>query len=65
MKLWGSTKEDVNKDKDGEDVPKLEYADVFLMNCNLVNKSYQEASKVLFTFLPIKQFGQLITVSPH
>ena len=25
MKLIGSTKEDVNKDKDGEDVPKLEY----------------------------------------
>ena len=23
MKLWGSTKKDVEKDKDGEDVPKL------------------------------------------
>ena len=27
--------------------------------------SYQQASKVLFTFVPNKQFGQLITISPH
>ena len=35
------------------------------MHCNLVNNSYQQASKVLFTFVPNKQFGQLITISPH
>ena len=35
------------------------------MHCNLVNNSYQEASKVLFTFMPNKQFGQLITILPH
>ena len=35
------------------------------MHCNLVNKSYQQASKVLFTFVPNKQFGQLITILPH
>ena len=35
------------------------------MQCNLVNNSYQQASKVLFTFVPNKQFGQLITISPH
>ena len=32
---------------------------------NLVNNSYQQASEVLFTFVPNKQFGQLITISPH
>ena len=32
------------------------------MHCNLVNNSYQQASKVLFTFVPNKQFGQLITL---
>ena len=58
-------KKDVDKDKGGEDVPKLESAEVFLMHCNLGNNSYQEASKVLFTFVPNKQFGQLITISPH
>ena len=35
------------------------------MHCNLVNNSYQEASKILFTFVPNKQFGQLITISPY
>ena len=65
MKLLGSTKIDVDKDKDGEDVPKLESVEVVLVHCNLVNNSYQQASKVLFTFVPNKQFGQLITISPH
>ena len=65
MKLLGCTKKDVDKDKDGEDVPKLESVEVVLVHCNLVNNSYQQASKVLFTFVPNKQFGQLITISPH
>ena len=65
MKLLGSAKKDDDKDKDGEDEPKLESVEVVLMHCNLVNNSYQQASKVLFTFVPNKQFGQLITISPH
>ena len=65
IKLLGSTKKDVNKDKDGEDVPKLESVEVILVHCNLVNNSYRQASNVLFTFVPNKQFGQLITISPH
>ena len=36
-----------------------------LMHCNVVNNSYQQASKVLFTFVSVKQFGQLITIAPH
>ena len=58
-------KKDVDKDKDGEDASELESVEVVLVNCNLVNNSYQQASKVLFTFVPNKQFGQLITISPH
>ena len=65
MKLLGSTKKDVDKDKNGEDVPKLKSVEVVLVHCNLVNNSYQQASKVLFTFVPNKQFRQLITISPH
>ena len=65
MKLLGSTKKDVDKDKNGEDVPKLESVEVVLLHCNIVNNSYQQASNVLFIFVPYKQFGQLITVSPH
>ena len=65
MKLLGSAKKDVDKDKDGEDVPKLESVEVLLVHCNLVNNTCQKASKVLFTFVPSEQFGQLITISPH
>ena len=65
MKLLGCTKKDVDKDKDGEDVPKLESVEVVLVHCNLVNNNYQQASKVLFTFVPNKQFGQLINIAPH
>ena len=63
MKLLGSTKKDVDQDKDGEDVPKLESVEVALVHCNLVNSNYQQTSKVLFTFVPNKQFGQLTNIS--
>ena len=46
-------------------MPKLESAEIVLVHCNLVNNSYQQASKVLFTFMPIKRSGQLITISSH
>ena len=64
MKLLGSTKKDVDQDKDWEDVIKLESVEVVLMHCNLVKNYYQQASKV-FTFVPNKQFGQLINIATH
>ena len=51
MKLLGSTKNDVDQDKDGEDVPKLESAEIVLVHYNLVNNNYQQASKDLFIFV--------------
>ena len=65
MELLGSTKKDVDQDKDGENVPKLESVKAVLVHCNLINNNYQQASKVLFTFIPNKQFGQLINIAPH
>ena len=65
MRLLGSSKKDIDQDKDGEIVPKLESVEVVLVHCNLVNNNYQQASKVLFTFVPYRQFGQLINISPH
>ena len=64
MKLLGKSKKDVDKDKNG-DVPKLESVEVVLLRYNLVKNSYQQASKILFTFVHNKQFGQLITISPY
>ena len=54
MKLLGGTKRDVDKDKHGEKVPKLESVEVVLVHGNLVKNDYQHASKVLFTFVPNK-----------
>ena len=65
IKLLGSAKKDVDQDKNGEDVPKLESVEVVLVRCNLVNNNYQQLSKVLFTFVPNKQFRQLINIAPH
>ena len=53
-KILGSTKKDIDQDKDGEDVPKLESVEVALVPCNLVNSNYQQTSKVLFTFVQNK-----------
>ena len=64
MKLLGSTKDIIDADKNSENVPKLENVEVVLVHCNLVNNSYQQASRVLFTFVPTKQYGQLISISP-
>ena len=52
MELLGSSKNIIDQDKDGELVRKLEVAEVVLVHYNLVNNSYQQASKVLFTFVP-------------
>ena len=40
MKLLGSTKKDVNSDKNSENLPKLESVEVVLVHCNLVKNDY-------------------------
>ena len=65
MKLLGSTKDTIDADKNSENVPRLENVEAVLVHCNLVDNSYQQASRVLFTFVPNKQYGQLISISPH
>ena len=65
MKLLGSTKDTIDVDKNSENVPKLENVEVVLVHCNLVNNACQQHSIVLFTFVPNKQYGQLIIISPH
>ena len=65
MKLLGSTNKVVDKDKNRENVPQLESVEVVLVHCNLVKNDYQHASKVLFSFVPNKKFGNLLNISPH
>ena len=63
MKLLGSTKKDVDKDKNGETITKLETVEVALVHCNLVKNDDQHTSKVLFSFVPNNL--KLINISPN
>ena len=51
--------------KNSENIPKLENVEVVLVHCNLVNNAYQQHSRVLFSFVPNKRYGQLISIAPH
>ena len=64
MKLLGSTVNKITKDKDGENVPHLEITEVALAHCNIVNNNHQQDSRVLYTFVPNKPFGNLLEISP-
>ena len=64
MKLLGSTKNKITKNKNGENVPHLEITEVVLIHCNTVKNDYQQDSRVLYTLVPNKPFGSLLEVSP-
>ena len=38
--------------------------ELVLIHCNVVNNSYQQKSRALYTFVPNKSFGQLLGISP-
>ena len=64
MKLLGSTKIKINKDINGENVPRLEIAEVLLIHGNIVDSNYQINSRDLHTFVPNKSVGQWLDISP-
>ena len=64
IKLLKSTESKITKDKNGEDVPNLEFVELVLVHCNLVNNDYQQDSRILYTFVPNKPFGSLLEISP-
>ena len=47
MKLLGSTKSKITKDKNGENLPHIEITEVVLIHCNIVNNNYQQDSRIL------------------
>ena len=59
MKLLGSTKRKIAKDKNCENIPHLEITEVVLVHCNIANNDYQQYSRVLYTFVPNKPFRSL------
>ena len=64
MKLLGSTKSKIIKDKNIENVLHLKITGVVLVHCNIVNNNYQQNSRFLYTFVSNKSFGQLLDISP-
>ena len=63
INLLGSTINKITKDENGENAPHLEIK-VVLIHCNIVNNDYQQDSRVLYTIVPNKSFGQLLDISP-
>ena len=64
MKLLGSTKNKITKEKNDENVLHLEITEVALVHCKIVNNDYQQDSRVLCTFVPNKQFGSSLEIYP-
>ena len=63
MKFLGSTENKITKDKNGENVPKLEITEVVLVHCNILNNDYQQDLTALYTFVPNKPFASLLEIS--
>ena len=64
MKLLGSTESKITGEKNGENVLHLEVVKLVLIHCNIVDNSYQQNSRILYTFVPNKPFGSLLEISP-
>ena len=64
MKLLGSTKSKITKDKNGENVPQFEITEVVLIHCNIVNNNYHQHARVSYKFVPNNSFGKLLDISP-
>ena len=60
MKLLGSTKSKITKDKNTDTVPHLKISEVVLVHCNIVNNDYPQDSRILNTFVPDKPFRSLL-----
>ena len=56
MKLLGSTKSKITKDKFGEKVSHLEIGKVVLVHLIILNNDYQQDLWVLHTFIPVENF---------
>ena len=64
MKLLRSTHSKITKDINGENVSYLEITEVVLIDCYVVNNSYQQNSRVLYTFVPNKSFSNYLIFDP-
>ena len=52
MKLFGSTKNKITKDENGQNIHHLEITEVLLVQCKIAKNDYQHNSSVFYTFVP-------------
>ena len=64
MKLLGSAESKITGEKNRENVPHLEIAELVLIHCNIANNNYQQKSRILYTFVPNKPLASLLEISP-
>ena len=64
MHLFGSTKNKITKDKNGENVPHLEIIEIVFVHCNIAKNDYQQDLRVLYTSVPNRPLGILLETSP-
>ena len=64
MKLLGSTESKITGEKNGENVPHLEFVELVLIHRNIVENNYQQNSRILYKFVPNKPFGSLLEIPP-
>ena len=63
MKLHGSAKTKITKDRNGKNVPCLEITEVLLVYSNTANNDSSQDSRILYIFVSNKLFGQLLDTS--
>ena len=64
MKLFGSTKTRITKDKNGKNVPHVDILEVVLVHSNFVNIDYRHNSRVVYTLVLNILLVQLLGISP-
>ena len=64
MKVLGKTKTEITTDENGKNILHLETNEVLWVHCNIFNNYYQTDSRVLYEFVTITSFGQLLDTSP-
>ena len=63
MELLGCTINKITKNENGKkNAHNLEILDVVLIHFNIVSNNHQRSSRVLYTFVPNKSFGQLLEI---
>ena len=63
MTSLGSIKNKVTKNRNGENVPNLEITGIPLIHSIFAKNDSQQNSRVLYTFVSNKSFGQLLDIS--